>query len=615
MSTEMMQAALAYAERGWPVFPVKVSPDPDRPGKFKKQPLTPHGHLDATTDPDKIRKWSWPGIGMPTGQCSGMWVADVDLPAGPTTLATLEFQMSEFLPSTMEQETPTGGTHKFFRCQPGAKIKNSASELGPGLDIRGEGGWAVLAPTRSTCGAAYRWINDLPPAAGIHWLAEMARKDTQPAPAPPVQKSSTTPYGAKALESEAARVALASEGTRNDILNRAAFAVWQLVAGGEIDSEEAESTLLMAATRAGLSETEARRTLASGRKSGEQEPRTPEIVNTVNKPGDSSTPSTIVNKSGISSTSVNTRQQTVNTASTATTPDVAFLVDQFIEQATGIFAVSEICQWADLKTREQKQAVSQALLRRIKSLRIERAGGRHGHYRRVERECPQIDYLSASTEPVNIWLAFGLNELVSVMPGNTILVAGEQNSGKTAFNLNVIRQNQDRFEIHYFNSEMGASELRKRLAEFEVPLSSWKFHAWERQENFGDVIRPGEGIINIIDFLEVHDNFYLVGQMLAQIHAKLHGALAIVSLQKNVGTDIGLGGGRTLEKPRIALALSPGRVKITKAKNWASNRNPNGLVREFKLVNGCRIMETSDWYKPEPQNAQITPKAARKEAA
>ena len=68
--------ALAYAEAGIPVFPCAAS------GPRCKQPLTEHGHHDATTDLDQIRRWwtRWPDalVGIPTGPDSGVWVLDVD---------------------------------------------------------------------------------------------------------------------------------------------------------------------------------------------------------------------------------------------------------------------------------------------------------------------------------------------------------------------------------------------------------------------------------------------------------------------------------------------------------------------------------------------------------
>lgn len=82
-----------------------------------------------------------------------------------------------------------------------------------------------------------------------------------------------TPYGRKALEHEADELRSAPEGTRNDRLNTAAFAVGQLVAGGELDEGEARDTMLDAAAACGLGAGESARTFASGFEAGLREPR------------------------------------------------------------------------------------------------------------------------------------------------------------------------------------------------------------------------------------------------------------------------------------------------------------------------------------------------------
>ena len=185
------------------------------------------------------------------------------------------------------------------------------------------------------------------------------------------------------------------------------------------------------------------------------------------------------------------------------------------------------------------------------------------------------------------------------MPGNIIVIAGEPNAGKTGLILNIIRENMHRFKIHYFNSEMGRGELKRRLSKFDgVPLSAWKqMKAWERSGNFADVIKPGKGNVNVIDFLEIHDNFYEMGKHFLDIHNKLKGAVAIVAIQKNPGSDLGLGGGRSLEKARLYLSMSQGVLKIVKCKNFAGETNPNGLQISFDLVQGCRFITKSKWQR------------------
>ena len=100
--------------------------------------------------------------------------------------------------------------------------------------------------------------------------------------APPADRTSKQPkaysgklrtYTKAALEGEVEKVRTAPEGLRNDTLNRAAFSIGQLVAGGEIDATIATTALHDAATAAGLPGAEASRTIQSGLDGGSKEPR------------------------------------------------------------------------------------------------------------------------------------------------------------------------------------------------------------------------------------------------------------------------------------------------------------------------------------------------------
>jgi len=160
----LLHAALAYARRGVPVFPCEAG---------AKRPLTRNGHWDATTDPRVIerwwRRWSSANVGVPTGKKSGIVVLDVDVAAGgPESLAKLERAESP-APKTARTRTGGGGIHVFFRYPRGTEIRNSAGLLGPGLDVRGEGGY-ILAPPSWTKGP-YEWV-DSSPLAEASWLIE-----------------------------------------------------------------------------------------------------------------------------------------------------------------------------------------------------------------------------------------------------------------------------------------------------------------------------------------------------------------------------------------------------------------------------------------------------------
>jgi hypothetical protein len=163
-----LNAALSYARHAIPVFPCE-------PGG--KRPLTHNGFWDATTDEHRLRVWwgRWPyaNVGIPTGKESGLLVLDVDpREGGPQSLTLLE-RHNRPLPRTTRSRTGGGGTHVFFRYLPGEEVRNSAGWLGPGLDVRGEGEYVVVPPSRTR--SAYEWI-ERSRLTEAEWLLECLRR-------------------------------------------------------------------------------------------------------------------------------------------------------------------------------------------------------------------------------------------------------------------------------------------------------------------------------------------------------------------------------------------------------------------------------------------------------
>jgi len=87
------------------------------------------------------------------------------------------------------------------------------------------------------------------------------------------QQARAAAYARQAVKDECARVASAAVGQRNETLNRAAFALGQLIGGGVLTRGEAEGALAEAADRAGLEGREALGTIKSGLDAGEKQPR------------------------------------------------------------------------------------------------------------------------------------------------------------------------------------------------------------------------------------------------------------------------------------------------------------------------------------------------------
>lgn len=187
---DVIDVALHYAAvHRWRVIPIA-------PGK--KHPPVPEWQAAATTDPAIIRSW-WSGlyrghgVGIATGPGSGIWVLDIDTAgakAGAESLAELEASYHP-LPATVEAVTGTGGRHLFFTWDPDHPVRNNQSgRVGAGIDVRGDGGQVVAAPTIHPTGAPYRWRpghgpDDIAVAAAPTWLHTLLELEPTPPPAPP----------------------------------------------------------------------------------------------------------------------------------------------------------------------------------------------------------------------------------------------------------------------------------------------------------------------------------------------------------------------------------------------------------------------------------------------
>lgn len=160
---KILDAALAYAARGWPVHPI---------AHRAKSPASPHGFKDATTDPAQIRAWfeNSPrlNLGLATGRTAGVWVLDLDY-GGAETLLDWE-RAYGCLPDTPLTRTGSGGRHYFFANPPSLVIPSKV-KFAPGTDTRGDGGYAVLPP--SVTERPYEWIREGEPLEAPQWLIDL----------------------------------------------------------------------------------------------------------------------------------------------------------------------------------------------------------------------------------------------------------------------------------------------------------------------------------------------------------------------------------------------------------------------------------------------------------
>lgn len=210
-AVNMLDAALAYAARGWHVFPCHTprpdgkcscgTRDCDRVGKHPRwQKVTlEHGFKDATTDEAVIRSWwhEWPtaNVAIATGAKSGVDVVDPDGEEGLDDLAKLEAKHGR-LPDTPTELTPGGGKHLFFKYEPGKK--NTTDADATSIDLKTDGGYVVVAPSLHKAGRRYVWEasahpDDTPLADMPVWLrAIFPDRGAPPRPAAPITPTNGT---------------------------------------------------------------------------------------------------------------------------------------------------------------------------------------------------------------------------------------------------------------------------------------------------------------------------------------------------------------------------------------------------------------------------------------
>ena len=251
--TDVLGQALAYAAAGWPVFPTRPD-DPRCPGGQHCQCKAPfpgtRGCLSASASPRLIRAW-WrhrpdANVAIATG-APGPDVLDVDVkPDGDGWPAFNRLKAAGLLGGARALvRTPSGGLHAYYA---GTSQRNGKLTRHH-LDFRGAGGY-VLAPPSRVHGRAYELLDHRGAGTGrLDWQAVIRLLD------PPKPATRPARRGPGDLGGLAAWVAAQPEGNRNDGL------YWAAVRAAESGLDP--GGLVAAAVQTGLSEAEARRTVAS----------------------------------------------------------------------------------------------------------------------------------------------------------------------------------------------------------------------------------------------------------------------------------------------------------------------------------------------------------------
>jgi hypothetical protein len=236
-----LSEALKLVERNVAVFPC---------GNNKK-PLTKNGFKDAATDAAQVKEW-WrrsPNamIGVPTGE--RFVVVDCDLQHNEA----LRWYEHGNVPLTRKHVTKSGGRHLLFR--PDDRVGCSAGKIWPHIDTRGKGGYIIWWPAEGFDVLHGGVLAEVPP-----WIIERFNKPAEPQYVP--RPISVRTAGRK-IEGIVGTIATARPGERNGKLFWGANRLKEVAEQSIISHSNAFELAIEAASRTGLSITEAHRTVAS----------------------------------------------------------------------------------------------------------------------------------------------------------------------------------------------------------------------------------------------------------------------------------------------------------------------------------------------------------------
>ena len=281
-------------------------------------------------------------------------------------------------------------------------------------------------------------------------------------------------------------------------------------------------------------------------------------------------------------------------------------VRDWISMTTGWFNKKDLA--SEMNIPNNSNTLKSILARLKASGFIESYGNRDGSYRLVSAT-PVFEDLNKTKDLEEFPLVWpmGVEDLVMVTKKSIAILAGETNTGKTAFAIKFCDLNLNSGNsIRYLSTETTAGRFTARIKRLARPISDWSRVQFTDKVISDFHLHLDPDGINIIDYLEPDvEALWRIGLTIQKIFDALTTGVAVICLQKKKGNDYGYGGVFTAFKSELYLSISEGErgvgeLKIVKGKNWRNHaNNPNLQKRNFYLSHGVefsRDPRRPEWY-------------------
>lgn len=532
----MLNKAIEYAEYGLSVIPIRP--------RGKKPIITWEQYQKRQATQEEIEGWfkKWPemNIGIVTGDISKLGVVDLD------SKEALKWANSNLPRPVAYQKTARG--FQYFYKPNGRPIPLGADMIAgvKGVDCRGEGGYIVAAPSIHPTGVIYEIVFLY---GGWEDLTEFPY-----AAFPPKNHTDKKPCTIEPV----------CEGARDSSLTRIAGKYF--ANGMEYPEVLAMCRGVNVSYQPPLEDKEVIKIVDSIWKREQKKTG----GNDDNDDNDDTCSHFVSHDDSMMTmmTDSECNDDNIGQINPKRWGSIAGNINYYVQKNVGTFTNTDIDREFCLSTRREKQARSIALSRLQNDKKIEKIGAL---WRIVNNEEIKVDFLQATGEPLTLPFPLGIGDLAMFYPGSIIIISGTTNAGKTGFIMQTItnllsraRANStftllEKNKIKYLNSEMVPDEILDWEETLNFPLHQHVDFVY-RHADYQDVINP-DGI-NIIDFLEIYQDFYNVGAIIDSIFKRLNQGIAIIALQKRAGADFALGGQFSQWKARLVINLE----SVTNAK-------------------------------------------------
>lgn len=289
-------------------------------------------------------------------------------------------------------------------------------------------------------------------------------------------------------------------------------------------------------------------------------------------------------------------EQAQNEAESQNYKAISILVDKWLEiHKNETFKHDDVCRQLECTSREARQLIAIKLNYEVSKAnpKLEKL---NRIYRYINNNKKVIDWVNASDADIldihwpydnELQKTFGFDGHVTISPGDVLVIAGVSNTGKTTFCLNFLWENMDNYHCLLMGNEYTPVKFRRRISRmtWNDPIGQDgkpKFELIERRDGWKDIVEPDA--INIIDWLNLGDNFFQIGTIIEGIQSKLKKGIALIALQKDPNKERGLGGMFSEHLASLYLAMDFNRLTCVKAKEWNNGHNPNHEIYGFDIV-------------------------------